>query len=49
MVFLYRAIVLKEDPPIAYEAVEKVWSPADAWRRLIEERLRKHKIAFELF
>jgi hypothetical protein len=39
--------VLKEDPRIAYEAVTKVWQPEAAWRRLIEEQLRKHKIAFE--
>lgn len=49
MVFLYRAIVLKEDPRIAYEAVTRVWQPEAAWRRLIEGQLRKHKIAFELF
>ena len=48
-VFLYRAIVLKEDPRIAYEAVTRIWQPDAAWRRLIEEQLRKHKIAFELF
>ena len=49
MVFLYRATVLKEDPRLAYEAVTKVWQPEAAWRRLIEEQLRKHKIAFEPF
>lgn len=49
MVFLYRAIALKEDPRVAYEAVTKVWQPHDAWRRLIEEQLRKHKIAFDPF
>ena len=49
MVFLYRAIVLKEDPRIAYEAVTRVWQPEAAWRRLIEELLRKHKIAFDPF
>ena len=49
MMFLYRAIVLKQDPRIAYEAVTKVWQPDAAWRRLIEEQLRKHKIAFEPF
>ena len=35
MVFLYRAIVLKEDPRVAYEAVSGVWSPDGPWRRLI--------------
>ena len=49
MVFLYRAIVKKEDLRIAYEAVTKVWQPEAAWRRLIEDQLRKHEIAFELF
>ena len=48
MVFLYRAIVLKDDPRRAYDAVEKVWVPEGPWRRLIEEELRKHRIDFEL-
>jgi protein tyrosine phosphatase (PTP) superfamily phosphohydrolase (DUF442 family) len=48
MVFLYRVIVLKEDPQEAYKAVSGVWVPEGAWRRLIEDELRKHKIAFEL-
>ena len=49
MVFLYRAIVLKEDPRVAYDAVAGVWVPEGPWRRLIESQLRKHKVAFELF
>jgi protein tyrosine phosphatase (PTP) superfamily phosphohydrolase (DUF442 family) len=48
MVFLYRAIVLKEDPRVAYQAVSGVWAPEGPWRRLIETELRKNKIAFEL-
>jgi protein tyrosine phosphatase (PTP) superfamily phosphohydrolase (DUF442 family) len=48
MVFLYRTIVFKEDPRHAYESVSKVWSPTGPWRKLIEDQLRKHKIAFEL-
>jgi len=48
MVFLYRAIVLKENPRVAYEAVAGVWVPDGPWRRLIEGQLRKHKVAFEL-
>jgi protein tyrosine phosphatase (PTP) superfamily phosphohydrolase (DUF442 family) len=48
MVFLYRTIVLKEDPRAAYEALSGVWFPDGPWRRLIEGQLRKHKIAFEL-
>ncbi len=48
MVFLYRAIVLKEDPKRAYGAVERVWVPEGPWRRLIEDELHKHHIDFEL-
>ena len=48
MVFLYRAIVLKEDPKRAYGMVERVWVPEGPWRRLIEEELRKHHVDFEL-
>jgi len=48
MVFLYRAIVLKEEPRVAYQAVSGVWAPEGPWRRLIESELRKHKVAFEL-
>lgn len=48
MVFLYRAIVLKEDPKAAYHAVEKVWVPEGPWRRLIEDELHKHHIDFDL-
>jgi protein tyrosine phosphatase (PTP) superfamily phosphohydrolase (DUF442 family) len=48
MVFLYRAIVLKEDPRRAYDAVIRVWSPSGPWRTLVEDQLRKHRIAFEL-
>ena len=49
MVFLFRTIVLKEDPRAAYDAVSRVWVPDTAWRRLIEGQLAKHKVAFELF
>jgi protein tyrosine phosphatase (PTP) superfamily phosphohydrolase (DUF442 family) len=48
MVFLYRAIVLKEDPRVAYEALSGVWVPHGPWRQLIEEELRRHKVTFEL-
>jgi len=48
MVFLYRVIYLKQDPKLAYNAVSGVWVPEGAWRRLIEDELRKHKVAFEL-
>ena len=48
MVFLYRVIVQKEDPRIAYEAVSGVWVPHGPWRRLIETQLRKHNVPFEI-
>jgi len=47
MVFLYRTIVVKEDPHRAYEAVTRVWVPEGAWKRLISDELRKNKIDFE--
>jgi len=47
-VFLYRAIVLKDDPRRAYDAVEKVWVPEGPWRQLIEQELKKHHVDFEL-
>jgi hypothetical protein len=49
MVFLYRAIVLKEDPQRAYESVTGVWVPDGAWRQFIRDQLRKHKVAFDTF
>jgi protein tyrosine phosphatase (PTP) superfamily phosphohydrolase (DUF442 family) len=49
MVFLYRAIALKEDANAAYEAVTKVWSPRGAWRPFIQERLRAQGIRFEVY
>lgn len=48
MVFLYRAIKLKEEPRQAYEAVTRVWAPDGPWRRLIEQQLRRHHVSFEL-
>jgi len=48
LVFLYRTIVLKEPPRVAYESVSRVWTPEGPWRRLIEAQLRKHGVAFEL-
>jgi protein tyrosine phosphatase (PTP) superfamily phosphohydrolase (DUF442 family) len=47
MVFLYRAIVLKDDPRLAYEAVHKVWVPDDVWKRFIERQLARHQIDFQ--
>lgn len=47
MVFLYRAIRLRESPAAAYEPVARVWSPRGVWRKLIVEQLARHKVAFE--
>ncbi|QJR09538.1 hypothetical protein DSM104443_00587 [Usitatibacter rugosus] len=47
MVFLYRAIKLKEPPDAAYKAVAQVWSPHGPWKKLMEAQLRKNGIAFE--
>jgi protein tyrosine phosphatase (PTP) superfamily phosphohydrolase (DUF442 family) len=48
MTFLYRTIVLKENPDEAWKAVERIWTPRGPWKRLIEEQLRKHAIAFDI-
>lgn len=47
MVFLYRTLRLKEKPEVAYEAVEKVWSPRGVWRELIVSQLRRGGVDFE--
>ncbi|MBC3920808.1 protein tyrosine phosphatase family protein [Undibacterium sp. CY18W] len=47
MVFLYRVVVGKEDPGLAYEAVSKVWSPSGPWKQLMLDVLQKHQIGFE--
>lgn len=38
-VFLYRAIVLREDPDMAYDDVLRVWQPAKQWREFIRDTL----------
>jgi protein tyrosine phosphatase (PTP) superfamily phosphohydrolase (DUF442 family) len=47
MVFLYRTIIKKEDPALAYEAVAKIWSPDKQWKAFIQTALKKHNIEFE--
>ena len=47
MVFLYRVVVGKEDPELAYADVARVWSPRGPWRRLIVDVLRRHGVSFE--
>lgn len=47
MTFLYRAIVLREKPELAYESVARVWSPEGPWKSLMVSQLRKAGIQFE--
>lgn len=47
MTFLYRVIVLHEQPETAYEPVARVWSPRGPWKDLVVAQLRKAGIAFE--
>lgn len=48
MTFLYRAIVIKENPVQAYDAVLKVWTPKDQWKEFVNAQLQKANIAFEV-
>lgn len=41
-VFLYRAIVLREDPDQAYDDVMRVWQPVKQWRDFIRDTLIAH-------
>lgn len=47
MVFLHRAIIGREPPEAAYEAVARVWSPDAVWKTYITAQLRRHGIGFE--
>ena len=47
MIFLYRAIIDRESPEQAYEAVARVWLPGGPWKRLLVSELREAGIAFE--
>ena len=49
MIFLYRTIVRKENPNMAYESVTKVWVPSGAWKPYIQSQLKKYQINFEPF
>ena len=49
MVFLYRTIVLKEDPQAAFDAVGKVWVPNGVWLRFITAQLQEHGVVFDVF
>lgn len=48
MVFLYRTIVGKQNPQIAYADVEKVWIPDGIWKTFMQDQLRRHGVAFDL-
>ncbi len=47
LVFLYRAIIGKEDPHQAYQSVAAVWVPDGPWKKLMSEQLKKARIDFE--
>lgn len=49
MTFLYRTVVGREHPDLAYESVARVWSPRGAWKRLILAQLRNAAIDFDPF
>lgn len=48
MTFLYRVIVAKEDPALAYETMLKVWMPKNQWKDFVNSELKKAKVAFEV-
>ncbi len=47
LTFLYRVVVGREKPELAYESVARVWSPTGPWKTLIITQLRQAGIAFE--
>lgn len=47
VVFLYRVVVGKESPTLAYAAVTRVWSPQGPWLTLVKKVLAAHRIEFE--
>lgn len=49
MVFLQRAIVRRDDPATAWDAVTRVWTPRGAWRSLVQRQLGAAGIAFDPF
>ena len=48
MVFLHRAITLREDARTAYDDVARVWAPDPVWKAYLQALLRKHGIDFEV-
>ncbi|XHS78803.1 protein tyrosine phosphatase family protein [Burkholderiaceae bacterium UC74_6] len=49
LTFLYRVLVEKTDPQVAWESVSKVWTPSGAWKTLMLDRLKKNGVAFDPF
>jgi protein tyrosine phosphatase (PTP) superfamily phosphohydrolase (DUF442 family) len=47
MVFLHRAITLKEPPGPAWQSVQKAWVPDGVWKRYIVDMLRANRVEFE--
>jgi hypothetical protein len=47
MVFLHRAITLKEPPGPAWQSVQKAWVPNETWKKYIVDTLRANKLDFE--
>lgn len=47
MVFLHRAITLRDEPAQAYESVSRVWSPEGPWKKLVVGLLKQHGINFQ--
>lgn len=49
MTFLHRVVEEHADPRAAWAAVSRVWTPDGPWRALVDDELRRAKIAFDPF
>ena len=49
LVFLHRVIALREDPERAYAQLSRVWKPNATWKRYLEDELRRHGVAFDVY
>ena len=47
MVFLHRAVTLREPPGPAWQSVQKAWVPNETWKKYIVDTLRANKLDFE--
>lgn len=45
--FLWRVLRRADDPPQAWDAVTKVWTPRGRWRTLVEQALARGGVRFE--